>query len=471
MKNFFLFALLLAGMASAQQISFEEHSGHGITAVLGSFISADVNGDGIDDVFAAGLVAHGSPAEATLYFGNGDGTFSPAPVQPFIPLEGERKSAIFVYVDEVPKYLIAFGPFNEVMRTIVYINDGAGNFSLHQELTGMRSGSIATGALHTGESNTPYVLILGNLSNGGGLALHGYKLQDGYFVPVSLPSVMTDNAPGWAPDIHIFDYNLDGAPDVLMSGVCTGGCYATKLYRNDGDMNFSLVATPFVEVGWSNLASGTLEEGNPYPWVAVSGEDSSGNRTSRLYRNDAGVFSLAQTLPLPTNGDIVIDDVDNDGHLDMFLLGTYSDLSCIARMFKNTGTGQMTLARTFEPGLAGTALLIDINSDGKKDLIYTGGVVPLNIWIRAFINTTQTVGLDDFDSKSFVMYPNPTRDVVYITTAPGLDITGIYVTDMAGRRFALPVSDRVDLGNFSSGMYYITLVTDQGQTSKPVVKR
>lgn len=550
MKNLLFFVLFVTGMVTAQVAPtfFQEHSGHGLTAVAGDIISADVNGDTIPDVFMLGATSL-QPGNETLVgsllFGDGDGGFDPAPQQPFLGLYLAK--AHFVYVNGFPKYLVTTGrDADQVSRTRVYINNGNGDFTFHQELNGVFNAAIASGSLNTTEQNSIYLIISGSPVPAS-TAIYTYKLVSGFFTLVSTPTGFASQAVTRG-DIEFVDYDNDGDLDVWITGSKPGAIYVSNLYRNNGNMNFSLVSgTDFPECIDTSITTAPLEEGNPYPWFIVTGGKSTGP-TTEVYRNDNGVLTLAQSLPGVRYGSAKLKDMNGDGHLDLFIGGTSNGSNnYIARLFTNDGAGTLTQSYVFNSGFAEvSAVLIDITNDGKPDLIYTGFTPPLNIPMRAFINTTPwsyqvttaaspanggtvdgqgaypwgsevtltataaaqfefvhwldgndsvvstntvyeftltedeeftavfqpTMSTEDNILANLALYPNPTNGVVNISAPNGVVIDNVMVTDIAGRSFAVSLNGtRIDLSNFSSGIYMITLFSENVQTTKKVIKR
>jgi hypothetical protein len=95
---------------------------------------ADVNGDGIDDIFVTGTT--GQAGE--LFLGQPDGSFKPAPEQPWATtIESDDVGALFVDIngDKHPDLILVGGGVEHVrgdalLNARVYLNDGHGKFTL-----------------------------------------------------------------------------------------------------------------------------------------------------------------------------------------------------------------------------------------------------------------------------------------------------------------------------------------------------
>ena len=97
-------------------------------------VVADVNGDGIDDVFVTGTAGQAGQ----LFLGQADGTFKPAPEQPWAgATESDDVAALFVDVngDKHPDLILVGGGVEHprgdpLLNTRVFLNDGHGRFAL-----------------------------------------------------------------------------------------------------------------------------------------------------------------------------------------------------------------------------------------------------------------------------------------------------------------------------------------------------
>ncbi len=95
---------------------------------------ADVNGDGIDDIFVTGTTGQAGQ----LFLGQPDGTFKPAAAQPWAAMsESDDVGALFVDVngDKHPDLILVGGGVEHargdaMLNARVYLNDGRGKFTL-----------------------------------------------------------------------------------------------------------------------------------------------------------------------------------------------------------------------------------------------------------------------------------------------------------------------------------------------------
>lgn len=152
---------------------FTEDMNAAFTGVSNASLAiADVENDGDMDVFIAGG-ASGQGKTAKLYLNNGSASFTPS-TQSFTPVD--KASAAFADVDlDGDADLLHSGEASSSKIAELYINDGAGNFSI--------------------AANMPFT----GVGNG---------------------AVLFD------------DFNNDGKPDLIITGESAGSVFSSKLYLN-----------------------------------------------------------------------------------------------------------------------------------------------------------------------------------------------------------------------------------------------
>ncbi|GMU24452.1 MAG: hypothetical protein AMXMBFR13_45260 [Phycisphaerae bacterium] len=106
--------------------------------------------------------------------------------------------------------------------------------------------------------------------------------------------------------------------------------------------------------------------------LAASGRANAYDTGCKVYRNDGGTFTGASTSNMVDlyNSDLAWGDYDNDGDLDLAVIGNFNDISATVRVMVNT-------AGTFTPGSCpyrtnGRLAWEDYNNDGLLDLVVAG---------------------------------------------------------------------------------------------------
>ena len=188
-----------------------------------------------------------------------------------------------------------------------------------------------------------------------------------------------------APASTFGDYDKDGDLDLLVTGGYGENKISAKLYKNEGDGEYTEVSdTNFeaVKNGSSNMIDidndGDLD-------IFITGDNDTtvglfvngSSRISQVYRNDSrGETTLF--IPIftdvfegvgPSNSNFT--DWDNDGDLDLFLFGFNANTESISRVYQNNRTGFELLNIPFKKiqSITNSSTITgDYDNDGDLDL-------------------------------------------------------------------------------------------------------
>ncbi|MYF41620.1 MAG: T9SS type A sorting domain-containing protein [Rhodothermaceae bacterium] len=243
----------------------------------GSVSTADIDGDGDEDLFITGLRTQEEIA-AALYRNN-DGTFESIPL-PFEPLAmGDAKWAD---IDNDGDLDLALSGVTEngVPKTKVYRNDGLGNFT-----------------------------------------------EDRVNIPGLLFSAMD-----WG------DYDNDGDLDLALSGA---RYHRTKyfesvvqVWRNQsGQLSNSGIEIPAVLDG--DVAWGDYDSDGGLDLLVVGSTDVRSGRSGRLYRNEEGNLVPRIAVPGVASSNAVWGDYDGDNDLDLVVTGSSVNINPLMRLYRN----------------------------------------------------------------------------------------------------------------------------------------
>lgn len=201
---------------------------HNLSAEGPAIAAADVNGDGLEDLFLGG--AKGQPS--TIYIQENNGNFIPAYISVLLKDRyAEDVDAAFFDADgdsDPDLYIVRGG--NEVaagegeLRDRMLINDGKGNFKPCEKgaLPHIASnGSCVQPADFDGDGDMD--LFVGSRSVPGayGLSPRQFLLEndgEGKFTDVTDKILGWQNEPGMVTDVCWTDYDLDGDPDLVVVG-------------------------------------------------------------------------------------------------------------------------------------------------------------------------------------------------------------------------------------------------------------
>ncbi|HOH97572.1 MAG TPA: choice-of-anchor D domain-containing protein [Candidatus Cloacimonadota bacterium] len=185
------------------------------------------------------------------------------------------------------------------------------------------------------------------------------------------------------------DYDNDGDLDIIMTGLDPSGTRTTKLYRNDNGVFTDIVhSIPGVErgsVSWRDYdGDGDID-------LLITGRATSG-LIARIYRNDNGEFvDIVAGLTGVYNSSAAWGDFDNDGDLDIALCGassTSSPFSPVTIVYTNTN-GVFSATSNLTGVYLGSIAWVDIDNDADLDLVFNGATVPspYDPVFKLFLNT------------------------------------------------------------------------------------
>jgi Domain of unknown function (DUF4347)/FG-GAP-like repeat/RTX calcium-binding nonapeptide repeat (4 copies)/Calx-beta domain len=245
-------------------------------------------------------------------------------------------------------------------------------------------------------------------SNASGLKAYipkVYRNKDGQgfeSVNINLPTVYA----GWvaaqnSPKVYTSkpsatwgDSDNDGDLDILLTGVIDtppqdtfipGAPYVppepytpiTRLYRNQ-----------------------KTDSTQPYPWASTIDPDK---------------FGLDKVVKLPGifQGSAAWEDYNNDGKKDLVLTGDTGAGGYIAKVFRNEGRDFEEETGAKLPGVIGNAAWGDYDNDGNKDILLTGDTAaqsdPKPNYIAKLYRNTP----DGFTEKPLPPNPNPNEPIIY----------------------------------------------------------
>jgi hypothetical protein len=160
------------------------------------------------------------------------------------------------------------------------------------------------------------------------------------------------------------DIDGDGDLDLFMTRIAP----STKLYKNDGNGNFTEVTHNFPSSAASQAFFKDLD-GDGDLDLFFSGKNELDQKFANIYRNNgSGTFTqVPNALPVFIKG-AAIADVDNDGDLDLAIT-----TATTAGIYLNNGNAVFTPQgnSVFTP-VDGIVQIIDIENDGDQDVIISG---------------------------------------------------------------------------------------------------
>jgi hypothetical protein len=334
--DFLLTGSLQLSLWHSTGLGFSDVTAAAAPGIPGLYDSAvawgDFDNDGRLDLLITGLTNLSGGAVSQLWRNTGSG-FTNVPISGLAGL-GESAVAWSDFDGDGRLDFLIAGTSNGVTSGAVsqlWRNTGNGFTNVPiPGLTGTYFGAVAWGDYDN--DGRPDFLITGftNSATGATITQLWHNTPSG-FTNVPLPGLrgLYASSIAWA------DYDNDGLLDFLMEGL-SGNTFISELWRNTGS-GFTNVPIP----GLPGIADGSLAWGDfdndGRPDFLITGLTNGTGKVSQLWQNTGNGFS---NLPIPAlegnfDNSLGCGDFDNDGRLDFLLSGIISG-DVVAQLWQNT---------------------------------------------------------------------------------------------------------------------------------------
>lgn len=161
-------------------------------------------------------------------------------------------------------------------------------------------------------------------------------------------------------------------------------------------------------------------------------------------------------------------DLDNDGNPDVACAFTIDDT---VAWYENTdGLGAFGASQILNDNADSTRWVIaaDLDNDGDNDVVSASRNDNKIAWYENFT----ILGLEENKLEGIHIYPNPSRDILYVDIPAGIVISEINIRDIQGKTALRPFkadSYKIDVSQLASGVYFVTVRSSGQAITKRIV--
>jgi len=257
--------------------------------------------------------------------------------------------------------------------------------------------------------------------------------------------------------LEIMIIDNDGYLDILLTGYdANSQVNISQIYRNDRNGTFVPISSNLTGVSNGDVAWGDYDN-DGYIDILIVGTDSQGGNYAEVYRNGRnGTFlPISSILTGVYNGDAAWGDYDNDGDLD-FLLNGWNGTEPVTMIYKNDDNN--SFVKQVDISLTGTydgavVWWVDYDNDKDLDILITGWAhVPAERPVtklyknnNSIINTTPTppTNLSSTIGEQEVTL-NWDKSIDNETSQNGLAYNLVISTSPGGYDVVSPMADRTN---------------------------
>lgn len=436
-------------------------------ADMGAMGFGDIDNDGDQDLIITGK---GGPIKTTLYTNDGAGNFTAASGSSFTNVFDGSVGFADINNDGFIDLLIT-GSTGVPNRTAnLYINNGNGTFSIAATPFTPSYGGDFDFADIDNDGDQDLILTGLDASDVPFTTLYRNLGNTNFTADTSTPFEQVGLS-----TVSFLDAENDGDMDVILAGTDKSNRKSTTLYLNNGNGMFTLNNTnSFTGISLGEIAIADADN-NGYMDILITGLSAAGSVTKLYSNNGNGLFKEITGTPFTGTSASALEfaDFDNDGFMDILLLGAgnFNGVSALAHIYKNQGSNNFVFSNELIATYFASAAIADIDGDNDLDFIIGGThfTQPTRNPKMYVNNLKSPLNIQDQNKMVLSFYPNPTEDNVFVLA--NRPIVQFTVFNSFGRiamtKKVYTDCFNIDLSSLSNGLYFVRLDTYQNsQTIK-----
>ncbi|SRX72705.1 T9SS type A sorting domain-containing protein [Aequorivita antarctica] len=419
--------------------------------------SVDIDSDGKIDVLSASRSENNIAWYRNL---DGYGTFSSLNL---IGLFSEAKS---IYAEDLDNDgdMDVLATSSLLDKVVWFENlDGLGNFSSLKQIAGNAEGAFSAIAVDMDGDGDNDVVSASDVS---GLAWYENLDGNGNFSATKI----IDNDISNSRSVVAADLDGDGDLDVVSNGIAPNTVRIFWYENLDGLGNFGSLRVIRDFSVYANMlfVADADGDGDMDVFSASNGDDEIAWQENLDGLGNFGAKNII-TSSLPTAFAVYAADLDNDGDMDV-LATSIETFGGEVVWFENVdGLGSFGGKQTITTEVQSPRSVItaDIDNDGDMDVIGSSQNDNKIAWYENYT----ILGVEENETNNFKVYPNPTKGLVFIGSKTE-NIVSAIIFDVLGKKVIQQNGNiqQLDISALRSGIYFLHLVTDNGDFVQKIIK-
>jgi len=90
---------------------------------------------------------------------------------------------------------------------------------------------------------------------------------------------------------------------------------------------------------------------------------------------------------------------------------------------------------------------------------------------QEYVNPNLVIKDNNWLSSAITIYPNPASEYLNVSVTEDLELREISVYNTLGQRLMVSTQDQINVSNLPSGVYYLSIETDQGRVNKSLLRK